>query len=112
MTEGREFFDEFWPEARAVSDPKGEIFSAMGVSRASLRQIFGPGVWVKALQAMKKGYRPGRAIGNPWLLPGIFLVENGSIRWQWRFKNIGDHPDFGALPGLARTGIGPTHALQ
>jgi hypothetical protein len=94
ISEGKEFFDRFWPEARAVSDPKGDLYRILGVKRASLRQMFGPGVWFRAVQAMKAGYTPGKVIGNPWLLPAMYLVRNGEIKWSWAFKNIGDQPMF------------------
>ncbi|UCF36387.1 MAG: AhpC/TSA family protein [Acidobacteriota bacterium] len=99
-----EFFDESWPEARAVSDPDGRLFEGMKVNRVSLRQMFGPGVWVRAVQAWRKGYRGRFPIGNPWLLPGIFLVRRTEVLWKWRFENIGDHPEFSRIPhfsGLA-----------
>lgn len=106
IEEGKAFFDEFWPEARAVSDPTGKIFSLMDVSRAGLRQLFGPEVWVKAMQARRKGYRQRRIVGNPWLLPGMFLVRNNEVLWQWRFENIGDHPEFDQLSALLRGAVG------
>lgn len=72
----------------------------MGISRAGLRQLFGPSVWLQAMQARRKGYRQRRIVGNPWLLPGMFLVRDGEILWQWRFRNVGDHPDFDELSSL------------
>lgn len=100
VAEGVEFFDDFWPEARAVSDPQGEFYRLFGVSRASLRELFGPGVWMRAYQAMKKGNRGKLPIGNPWLLPGLFIVRFGEIVWRWKFKNVGDHPDFAQITRL------------
>jgi hypothetical protein len=94
LAEGEEFFNEFWPEARAVSDPEGRLFAALGISRASLRQIFGPSVWRELGRARQRGYRGSRIIGNPWLLPGLFLVRNREIVWRFIYSNIGDHPDF------------------
>ena len=99
---GRRFFDEFWPEARAVSDPEGVVYDSLGLSRATLRQLFGPGVWVKALKAVRGGNSYSLPVGNPWLLPGILLVLDDQILWQWEFRNIGDHPDFLELSSLSR----------
>jgi hypothetical protein len=99
--EGEEFFNSIWPEARAVSDPGAKLFSMFEVSRASLRQLFGPGVWLNAIQAARAGYKLGRRpIGNPWLLPGMFLITPERIRWRWKFRNVGDHPDFDRLVEL------------
>ncbi len=95
-----EFFESFWPEARAVSDPNKRFYQAFQVETASLRQIFGPSVWLKALLAARKGNRIRRTVGDPWDMPGLFLVRNGRILWTWRFKHVGDHPDFSQLAAL------------
>jgi hypothetical protein len=100
VEEGADFFNEFWPEARGVSDPNGHLYQGMGVSKASLREMFGPGVWLRFLKAKRKGHSVGKVVGNPWLLPGLFLVHKGEICWSWRCRNIADHPDFSAIPGL------------
>jgi hypothetical protein len=60
--------------------------------------MFGPGVWLKALQAMKKGHSIRMPVGNLWLMPGIFYVKGEELLWSWRYRNIGDHPDFESLP--------------
>ena len=63
--------------------------------------MFGPGVWIRAVQAMKKGYYPGRTVGNPWLLPGVFLMREGKVLLSWQYRNIGDQPDFSAIPAFS-----------
>lgn len=83
-----------WPEARAISDPDGQLYRKLGVSKAGLREILGPGVWLKALRAIRKGYSPKRPVGNPWLLPAVFLTRGHQILKQWHARHIGDHPDF------------------
>jgi hypothetical protein len=72
----------------------------MGIRRASLREMIGPGVWIRGLQAMRKGYIPGRTVGNPWLLPGIFLLRENRVLLSWEYRNIGDQPDFLAIPAF------------
>ena len=96
--EAKDFFDEFWPEARAVSDPEKRLYGGFQLESGSLREIFGPGVWLKALQAMRKGHSIRKPIGNVWLMPGIFYIKNSTIHWSWRYQNIGDHPDFSSIP--------------
>lgn len=93
VEEGREFFDRVWPAARAVADPVGGLFDHFDVSRAGIRQLFGPSVWGRLREVRGKGYRHRFPIGNPWLLSGMFLVQDGRILWQYRYRHIGDHPD-------------------
>jgi len=97
--DGDEFFDRFWPAARAVADPEGILFAAFGVSRASLRQIFGPTVWGRLREARAKGHRGRFPIGNPWLLPGMFLVCSGRVLWQHTYRHIGDYPNLSQVIG-------------
>jgi hypothetical protein len=99
--EGKDFFDEFWPEARAVSDPEKRFYDGFQLGSGSLRELFGPGVWLKALQAVKKGHSFLRKpVGNVWLMPGIFYIKSATILWSWRYQNIGDHPDFSSIPQI------------
>ena len=53
--DGAALFDRLWQEARVVSDPKGELFSAYGIGRASPLQLFGPKVWFNAAGALLGG---------------------------------------------------------
>lgn len=102
--EAKDFFDEFWPEARAVSDPDGRLYKGFRLENASLKEMFGPGVWLKALQAIGKGHSIRKPVGNVWLMPGIFYIQAGTILWSWRYRNIGDHPDFQELARQADSG--------
>jgi len=92
--EGEEFFGSAWPEARAISDAEGRLYKDFGVSKAKLREVLGPGVWFTGLRALRKGYSPKRPVGNPWLLPAVFLVRGGAILREWKAQHIGDNPDF------------------
>ena len=95
--EGERFFADFWPEARAVSDPSQSFFDMFDVPQGSLREILGPGVWLRGLKAMRKGHSVGRPIGDVWRMPAILLVRRDQVLWSWKFKNVGDHPDFSAI---------------
>ncbi len=64
--------------------------------------MFGPGVWMRAVKASRKGHRIGKPVGNPWTMPGSFLVHRQQIFWSHRFEHAGDHPDFEAMPGRSR----------
>ncbi len=95
--DGASFFGDLWPEARVVADQSGGFFEAFGVKTGNLRELLGPGVWVRAIKAVRKGHRLGKPVGDPWTMPGIFLVENREILWSWRFKHAGDLPDFSRI---------------
>ena len=97
VADGETFFSRFWPEARAVSDPDGRFYRAFGLGSGSLRELFGPGVWIRGMQAALKGSGVSRPVGNPWLMPGLFLVDHDHILWQYRCRHAGDHPDLARI---------------
>jgi hypothetical protein len=100
-TEGRAFLRRYWPEARAVADAELFFYEAFGVDRGSLLQLFGPGVLAAGLRARRKGFENGERSGDIFRMPGAFLVKDGCVLWQHRYRHAGDHPDFAKLPALA-----------
>jgi hypothetical protein len=104
VAEGKEFFRRYWPEARAVADASKRFHVAFGVGQGGKRQMFGPGVWFAGARAALKGHIAGRATGDPWTMPGLFLVKGDAILWRHAFRHAGDHPDFARIPNLLRTG--------
>lgn len=100
---GKEFFDQFWPSARAVADLPRHFYDAFGLKQGSVGQMFSPRVWLCGLRAVSKGnLQPlAKPIGDPWLMPGCFLVRDGSILWRHDFLHAGDHPDFTRIPAIA-----------
>jgi len=95
--EGAAFFERFWPEARAVSDPEKLFYDAFGIGRGRLGQLLGPRVIAAGLRAAFKGNWIGRPVGDPRVMPGVLLVENDCVIWHHDFEHAGDHPDFKVL---------------
>ena len=98
VDDGVEFLAKYWPEARAVSDLPLIFYKAFGLQRGGLLQVMGPGAAVCSLRAAAKGHIAGIPIGDPWQMPGLFLVQKERVLWQHDFAHIGDHPDFSKLP--------------
>ncbi len=98
VADGKTFFDEFWPEARAIADLPKKFYSGMGLRRATFTQIFGVQVWTCGFRAMSKGNFVGKVIGDPWIMPGAFLVQGDQVLWCHRFAHQGDHPDWAKIP--------------
>lgn len=75
-----------------LCDPDARIYEDFGLERGALKQLFGPGVWKRGAQAMAKGARPGRTVGDPWRMPGEFIFNtNGVLVWEHRPRHAGDH---------------------
>lgn len=91
------FLDDFWPEARAVSDPEQRIYRAFRLRRGNPWQLFGPGVWAAGWRAWRKKQRIGKPVGDPLQMPGWFVVEKDRVLAQHVSRHAGDHPDLTAL---------------
>jgi hypothetical protein len=96
--DGRTFFGEFHPAARAIADAPKKFYTAFGLRRASFGQMFGIQVWTCSFRAMSKGNFVGKPVGDPWLMPGAFLVHGADVLWSHHFAHQGDHPDWDAIP--------------
>lgn len=104
VADGSAFFEKHHPGARAIADLPKRLYEAFGIQRATIGQGFGPMVWSCAIRAAAKGNGVGRPIGDPWMLPGMFLLQpDRSITWSHPFKHVGDHPDLRAIPTAARS---------
>lgn len=89
--QGRAFFDKRWPEARAIADPDAELYRAFGLERGCITQVLGPKVWPRALKAMMK-HGLGPVVGDPFMMPGIFIVRGSTILWRHDHEHSGDTP--------------------
>ena len=99
VSEGKAFFDNLWPEARAVSDTPKYFYDVMGIERGGLKEMFGPEVFACGMRAARKGHMIGKPVGDPWEMPGMFLIDrDGNILWQHDFSHAGDHPNFREIP--------------
>lgn len=96
--EGEWFLASRWPGARAVSDPDRVLYNAFGLGRGTLAQLFGLGVWKKAIGAARFGVGLSKPVGDPFVLGGVFLVKDGEVLDARPASDAGTVPD---LDGLA-----------
>ncbi len=98
VEDGEAFFSEYWPQAKAIADPTGELFELFGLYKVSLRQLFG----LRAIWAVFRSFWNGNRIGpvgtDPMRSPGLFVIRGESILWSHFFSHVGDHPDFRKIP--------------
>ena len=94
---GKEFFDHFWPEAKGIADPTGDLFRSFGLFRASWWRLLGPMVVLAAIRALWNGHRNGSPAPDTMRNPGLYIIEKEAIVWEHNFHHIGDHPNFASL---------------
>lgn len=91
--EGEAFFRSTWPQARAIADNAKTYYHAFGLERGNLKQMFGPEVLACGVRAAQKGHMVGKPTGDPWQMPGMFLMQGAAVVWQHDFRHAGDQPD-------------------
>jgi hypothetical protein len=92
VSDGREFFASLWREAKAIADLPKVFYNGFGLERGGMKEMFGAEVWACGVHAALKGHFIGAPVGDPWVMPGMFLVHQHQILWQHHFKHAGDHP--------------------
>ena len=97
VEQGEELFAKLLPDVPAVSDVDRDLYRAFGLSRGRLGELFGLRAWVAGLRAFAKGHFIGRPVGDPWMMPGMFLAHRNEILWSHRFEHAGDQPDEATL---------------
>lgn len=100
--QGASFFGDD-PSVVAVADPTGSLFAGAGVTRGGLQQMFGLRSWRAGVRATLQGHRIGRKVGDPWTMPTVLAVHDGTVVAEHVGEHAGDHPDVAALPHLLRT---------
>ncbi len=98
VSEGESFFSQHDPSAPAIADPTRSLYSAFGLSRATLGQLFSPSVLSCGLRAARKGHSVGLPMGDPFLLSGQFLIASGQITWSHLSRHAADDPDPATIP--------------
>jgi peroxiredoxin len=81
-----------------ISDPEARLYSALGLPRASLMQVYGPGMWKHVIQSvLLDGHGMGQIVGDRFQMPGAFLIHRGSVIGGFRHQRISDHPDYRSI---------------
>jgi len=105
-TEGRAFLRRYWPELRAVADPRAEFYEGFGVQRGGLIKMLGPAIWSAKSRAEAKGHRNGERMGDIWRMPGVFMTRGSTILWAHEYRHAADHPDYQLICELAANSMG------
>ncbi len=79
----------------SLADPSGALYRAFGLGRGTPGQLFGPKAVARFWEAgVKGGHGVGVMVGDGLRMPGVFLVENGTILREFRHSSVADRPDY------------------
>lgn len=87
-------------ELDSVSDPDRTVYKGLGLRRARWWQILAPRVMWAGLKATFAGHRQGKVKGDPFQLPGAFLLHRGKVVDSFTYRDVSDRPDYVALATL------------
>jgi hypothetical protein len=79
------------------SDPEGRLYRAFGLGRARLADFLRPGTIKRYWEAWRAGHRISKPTGDVRLMPGVFLLHNGTLVRAYRHRTPADRPDYVAL---------------
>ncbi len=82
-----------------VSDPTCFYYTAFGLTRGNLNQLFGLKSWIRGFEAgVLNGHSVGvKQIGDGFQMPGVFVIKNGTIKESFVHKLSSDRPDYEQL---------------
>lgn len=88
-----------------ISDPNRRLHTALNLQQGTLLRMFSPRTWVRGFHsAIIKGHGFGKPVGDPWQMPGVFLIHRGQILREFRHRSPADRPDYLALAAGGATG--------
>lgn len=94
VADGDALFSKLWPEAHRIADTDLSLYRTFKIERGTFVELFGPQTLQAGLLGLLQGHGVGRPIGDPFLMPGSFLIENKRIVWAHQFSHAGDQPQY------------------
>lgn len=93
---GRELLQRYSLEdLEQICDLDQELYQAFKIPRGSLMQVLGPKTWLRALSAFFfGGHGVGSLAGDPFQMPGVFLLENGAAARTFRYGDMSERANF------------------
>lgn len=92
----KEFFARYGVEdLPRFSDPKKELYKAFGLETGSFTQVLGVKSFIRGFEAIKHGI--GVPVGDPWQMPGTFLIHKGEITQAFINETVSDKPDYESM---------------
>lgn len=96
--EARAFCGRHAPSVTCLCDASKHAYAAYGLTRAGLREVFGPEVVAAGIRATLGGHVQGRTVGDPMMMPGTFAIDQAGIIHAAHYaRHAGDQPDLRAM---------------
>lgn len=81
-----------------ISDSSKLLYKKYGLTSTGFKAMFGVKNWWRALVAgLGKGHLVGKPAGDPWQMPGVFVIRKNQIMNTFTYKYVSDRPNFREL---------------
>jgi len=84
-----------------ISDPEKRFYHAFGLGRGTPAQLFGLMNWIRGFQAgVVEGHGfayQGEDIGDGFQMPGVFVLQKGTVKHAFIHRHAWDRPDYDAI---------------
>jgi len=103
MAPDKEVAEKFFRKYRLfpidhISDPEKRFYQAFGLGRGTPAQLFGLMNWIRGFQAgVVEGHGfdyHSEEIGDGFQMPGVFVLQNGTIKHSFIHRHAWDRPDY------------------
>lgn len=75
-----------------IADPGRALYQAFGLGRGEGKQVFNIRTFARGFGATLRGHWVGKPVGDPWQMPGVFLIgRGGEIEWEYRSVDAADN---------------------
>lgn len=84
-----------------VSDSQFELYKQFGLEKGEMGQLINlKGILRMVDLLLFKGIRQSKSQGDPYQMPGAFLVQNGQIKNAFKHETASDSPDYIRLAAI------------
>ncbi len=94
-----QYFEEYGLKGiKHVSSPNCRVYRDFGLMKGTFGQLFGFKTWIRGYEAKKDGISGSLTqIGDSLQMPGIFILDKGTVIDSYIHKVASDRPDYDKL---------------
>ncbi len=92
-----QYFEKYkLQDPKWVQDATCEYYRQFGLLKGTFSQLFGFKTWVRGFDAaiLKGNGISWRQLGDGFQMPGVFLIDEGEIKYSFIHNSAADRPDY------------------
>jgi hypothetical protein len=85
-----------------ISDVHQRLYRRFGLGKTTIKSLMGiPNWWRAFVAGILKGHLVGKPAGDPFQMPGVFVMERKKILNTFTYRYVSDLPNFARLAQVA-----------